>query len=80
MNILLILPSLIHNNGLWFFPFLCVCPSITTAPSVANGPMDMIFGMGMDIDDRMPIFGKSMSKVKVIKVQKNMTVTFSDRC
>ncbi len=24
----------------------------------------MIFGMGMDIDDRMPILGKSMSEVK----------------
>ncbi len=34
------------------------------SPAVTNGPIDMIFGMGMDIDDRMPIFGKSGSKVK----------------
>ncbi len=34
------------------------------SPPAANGPIDMIFGMGMDIDDRMPIFGKSWSKVK----------------
>ncbi len=26
--------------------------------------MGMIFGMGMDIDNRTPIFGKSGSKVK----------------
>ncbi len=41
------------------------------SPAAANGPTDMIFGMRMDIDDRMTIFGKSGSKVKVKKVQKN---------
>ncbi len=41
-----------------------VCPSVTTSPAAANGPIDTIFGMGVDIDDRMPIFGKSRSEVK----------------
>ena len=35
-----------------------------TSPAAANGPNDMIFGKWVDIDDRMPIFGKSRSKVK----------------
>ena len=30
-----------------------------TSPAAANGPMDMIFGEWVDIDDRMPIFCKS---------------------
>ncbi len=38
--------------------------TVTTSPAAAAGPMGMIFGMGMDIDNRMPIFGKSGSKVK----------------
>ncbi len=52
-----------------------------SSPAAANGPTNMIFGMGMDIDDRMPIFGKSGSKVKVKKVQKKQVfaATFSDR-
>ena len=33
-------------------------------PAAANGPINMIFCMGMDIADRMSIFGKSGSKVK----------------
>ncbi len=43
---------------------MCVCPPEVTSPPAANGPIDLIFGMGLDIDDRMPIFGKSGSKVK----------------
>ena len=37
--------------------------------------MDMIFGMGVDIDDSMPSSGKSRSKVKVKNPQK---YAFSD--
>ena len=40
------------------------------SPTAANGPIGMIFGMGMDIDQSMPIFGKSKSKVKVKIIQK----------
>ena len=39
----------------------CVCSPEITSPAAANGPIDMIFGMALDIDDRMPIFGKSRS-------------------
>ncbi len=65
--------NIIHNNDVWFFPSfrVSVCPSVTTSPAAANGPIDMIFGMGMDIEDHMPILGKSRSKVKVKKVKKN---------
>ena len=49
----------IHNNGLWFC--LSVRLHEMTSAFAANGPMDMIFGMGMYIGDRMPIFGKSRS-------------------
>ncbi len=42
-----------------------VRPCITTSPAAANRPMNLIFGMYMDIGDRMPIFDKSRSKVKV---------------
>ncbi len=31
---------------------------VMASPAAANGPIDMIFGMGKNIDDRMPIFGK----------------------
>ena len=45
-----------------------VCDSfrshITTSPAAVNRRTDLIFGMYMDIGDRMPVFGKSWSKVK----------------
>ena len=41
-----------------------VRPSVTTSPAAAKGPTDLIFGMYMEIGDRMTIFGKSRSKVK----------------
>ncbi len=44
-----------------FRPFPSVCHAVTTSPAAANGPMDMIFGIRVDIDDRMPIFEKSGS-------------------
>ena len=52
----------IHNNGLWIC--LSVRPHEMTSAAAAIGPMDMIFGMGMYIDDRIPIFGKPGSWVK----------------
>ncbi len=48
------------------------------SPAAANGPIDMNFGMGVDIDDRMPIFGKSGSKVKSQGQKSAKTVFFSD--
>ena len=51
----------IHNNGLWMCVCVCVCPPEIISPTAAYGPMDTIFGMGIYIDDRMPIFGKSGS-------------------
>ena len=41
-----------------------MCHTVTTSPAAANEPMDMIFGVRVDIDDNMPVFGKSRSKVK----------------
>ncbi len=40
---------------------MCVCPPEITSPAAANGPIDVIFGPGMDIDDRMPTFGIARS-------------------
>ena len=48
------------------------------SPAAANGPIGMIFGMGMDIDQCMPIFGKSKSKVKG-QGQNNTTNRFLQR-
>ncbi len=59
----------IHNNGLWFFP------SIRT--SVRSCVPFLIFCMYMDIGERMPIFAKSRSKVKVKNPQKR---PFLDQC
>ena len=41
----------IYNNGQWFC--VCVRPPEVISPAAENGPIDMIFGMGLDIDDRM---------------------------
>ncbi len=48
----------------------CFRPSVTTSPAAANRPMDLIFGMYMDIGDHMLVFDKSRSKVKVKIPQK----------
>ncbi len=61
---------------------MCVCPPEITSPAAGNGPIDMIFGVGMEIDDRLPICDESRAKVKVRKVKKKQgfAATFSDRC
>ena len=43
---------------------VCVHPPLMSSPPAAKGPIDVIFGMGMYIDDRMPIFSKPRSQVK----------------
>ena len=51
-------------------------PSVTTSPAGANRHTDLIFDMYMDIGDRMPVFGKSRSKVKG-QCQKPQKTAFS---